>query len=216
MLGLLTPEGKLGWRPQPKSLWGLAFNPYNFNSNLDPNLLFAGQYYDEESGLAYNRFRYYDPETACYLNSDPIGLAGGEMPYGYVHNPMDWVDLFGLSSCFIKEYDVVPYRPSSSPLENHHGVLDIWMSKNIPSYGGVRPRNSPTIALSKKNHSATKKVYRDWLEQKTGKRVGGKIDWENVTPREISTLTEKMFDSAKVPLESRNNYYRALNQYLYR
>ncbi|NEN76056.1 hypothetical protein F9B74_06940 [Pelistega sp. NLN82] len=46
--------------------------------------------------------------------------------------------------------------------------------------------------------------------------VGGKVDWKKITPREISTLTEKMFDSAKVPLESRNNYYRALNQYLYR
>ncbi|WP_328814397.1 RHS repeat-associated core domain-containing protein [Pelistega ratti] len=99
VLGLLAPNGKLSWKPQNKSLWGLSFNQYNFNSNLDPNLLFAGQYYDEESGLAYNRFRYYDPETACYLNSDPIGLEGGSTPYFYVQNPLDWVDLFGLAGC---------------------------------------------------------------------------------------------------------------------
>lgn len=62
-------------------------------------MLFAGQYFDEESGLAYNRFRYYDPNTACYLNSDPMGLEGGSTPYFYVQNPLDWVDFFGLSSC---------------------------------------------------------------------------------------------------------------------
>ena len=62
-------------------------------------MLFAGQWFDEESGLAYNRFRYYDPNSACYLNSDPIGLEGGSTPYFYVQNPLDWVDLFGLAGC---------------------------------------------------------------------------------------------------------------------
>ncbi|MFZ7109469.1 RHS repeat-associated core domain-containing protein [Avibacterium avium] len=77
----------------------MAFNDYNRNSNLDPNLLFAGQYYDSESGLAYNRFRYYDPESGNYICSDPIGLEGGSTPYFYVQNPLDWVDLFGLAGC---------------------------------------------------------------------------------------------------------------------
>ena len=52
---------------------------------LNPNLLFAGQYFDQESG--------------CYLKSDPIGLLGGETPYAYVHNPMGWLDPFGLAGC---------------------------------------------------------------------------------------------------------------------
>ena len=65
---------------------------------LNPNLLFAGQYMDDESGLAYNRFRYYDPQSGCYLKSDPIGLLGGETPYAYVHNPMESIDPFGLTS----------------------------------------------------------------------------------------------------------------------
>ena len=66
---------------------------------LNPNLLFAGQYTDDESGLAYNRFRYYDPQSGNYLASDPIGLNGGETPYAYVHNPMGWIDPFGLAGC---------------------------------------------------------------------------------------------------------------------
>ena len=52
--------------------------------------------------MAYNRFRYYDPQSGNYLASDPIGLNGGETPYAYVHNPMGWVDPFGLSTCNIK------------------------------------------------------------------------------------------------------------------
>ncbi|WP_424406096.1 RHS repeat-associated core domain-containing protein [Pasteurella sp. PK-2025] len=68
-------------------------------SPLDPQLLFAGQYSDPESGLAYNRFRYYDPESGNYISSDPIGLNGGEQPYRYVHNVLDFLDPFGLAGC---------------------------------------------------------------------------------------------------------------------
>jgi RHS repeat-associated protein len=39
--------------------------------------LYQGQYYDQETGLAYNRFRYYDASTGLYVSQDPIGLAGG-------------------------------------------------------------------------------------------------------------------------------------------
>ncbi|TDB41262.1 sugar-binding protein, partial [Photorhabdus khanii subsp. guanajuatensis] len=60
---------------------------------------FCGQYKDEESGLFYNRFRYYSPETGQYLSPDPLGLAGGVNPYGYVHDPVSWIDPLGLAGC---------------------------------------------------------------------------------------------------------------------
>ena len=41
--------------------------------------LFQGQYYDEEIKLAYNRFRYYDPQMGRYISEDPIGLESGEL-----------------------------------------------------------------------------------------------------------------------------------------
>ncbi|MFW7377172.1 RHS repeat-associated core domain-containing protein, partial [Vagococcus fluvialis] len=52
---------------------------------------------DVESGLYYNRYRYYDPDLGQYLSPDPIGLAGGIRPQGYVHNPLEWIDPLGLS-----------------------------------------------------------------------------------------------------------------------
>ena len=101
-LALFNPQGKRTWRKAPSSLWGLPLLE-SWESKqaepLNPNLLFAGQYFDQESGLAYNRFRHYDPQSGCYLKSDPIGLAGGETPYAYVHNPIGWVDPFGLAGC---------------------------------------------------------------------------------------------------------------------
>ncbi|MFL6635311.1 MAG: RHS repeat domain-containing protein [Massilia sp.] len=60
---------------------------------------FQGQYYDDESGLHYNRFRYYDPDIGRFVSVDPIGLGGGPNTYRYASNPVSWVDPFGLSPC---------------------------------------------------------------------------------------------------------------------
>jgi RHS repeat-associated protein len=59
---------------------------------------YQGQYEDEETGLYYNRFRYYDPEAGNYLSQDPIRLLGGNNLYSYVSNPNTWVDIWGLAA----------------------------------------------------------------------------------------------------------------------
>jgi RHS repeat-associated protein len=58
---------------------------------------YQGQYEDSETGLYYNRFRYYLPEEGIYLSQDPIGLNGGNALYTYVHNSNNYVDVFGLA-----------------------------------------------------------------------------------------------------------------------
>lgn len=61
------------------------------------NLRFAGQYRDVESGLHHNYFRDFDPQTGRYVESDPIGLAGGLSTFGYVKsNPTRYNDPLGL------------------------------------------------------------------------------------------------------------------------
>ncbi|GMB65890.1 RHS repeat-associated core domain-containing protein [Pectobacterium parmentieri] len=62
-------------------------------------LRYAGQYADEETGLHYNLFRYYDPTVGRFTTQDPIGLAGGINLYQYAPNPLGWVDPLGLSPC---------------------------------------------------------------------------------------------------------------------
>ena len=55
------------------------------------------QYFDEETGLHYNFFRYYDPEAVRFVNQDPIGLLGGENFYQFAPNVQGWVDPLGLA-----------------------------------------------------------------------------------------------------------------------
>ncbi len=93
--------------------------------------------------------------------------------------------------------------------------MDVWVKYNVPNYVS-RGGNTPTVALSKEQHAATKAFYREWLYEKTGKKVGGKIDWQSVSPREIQELTERMFDAANVPKSARQEYYSSFNIYNYR
>nr|WP_261282402.1 RHS repeat-associated core domain-containing protein [Serratia fonticola] len=69
-----------------------------FIESVPQPLRFQGQYFHAESGLHYNRYRYYSPETARFITPDPIGLAGGLNQTQYVPNPTGWVDPLGLAS----------------------------------------------------------------------------------------------------------------------
>ncbi|HEM8188593.1 TPA: RHS domain-containing protein [Providencia stuartii] len=64
--------------------------------NSEQNLRFQGQYFDKETGLLYNTFRYYAPDLGRFTQQDPIGLAGGLNLYQYAPNPLTWVDPWGL------------------------------------------------------------------------------------------------------------------------
>ncbi|MET3880522.1 DUF6531 domain-containing protein [Chitinophaga sp. OAE865] len=61
------------------------------------NYLYQGQYEDTETGLCYNRFRYYEPDSGMFISQDPIKLASGEFNlYAYVRDPNTWIDAWGL------------------------------------------------------------------------------------------------------------------------
>ncbi|MBL8743665.1 MAG: RHS domain-containing protein [Myxococcales bacterium] len=93
------------------------------------NIRFQGQYEDEETGLSYNRHRYYDAETGRYISADPLGLAGGLNPFAYVPNPNGYVDPLGLTTSDVTEdlaeamaNDPVNRRPIRTEHQAHHIV----------------------------------------------------------------------------------------------
>ncbi|SFP34290.1 RHS repeat domain-containing protein, partial [Pseudomonas sp. NFPP28] len=93
---LTAPDGEI--------VWSAHYRAYGEITRLDIGkvdnpLRFQGQYFDQESGLHYNRHRYYNPDVGRYLTPDPVKLAGGINAYQYVPNPTGWVDPLGLSAC---------------------------------------------------------------------------------------------------------------------
>ncbi len=85
-------DGQIVWQATYKA-WGkvesLAVG------EVEQNLRFQGQYFDEETGLHYNTFRYYDPEIGRFITQDPIGLLGGNNLYAYAPNTNGWIDPLG-------------------------------------------------------------------------------------------------------------------------
>ena len=93
---LINQEGQTEWKAEVDP-WGEILSEENPN-NIEQPLRLPGQWYDEESGLHYNRHRYYNPAQGRYITQEPIGLKGGWNPYTYPLNPVTNVDPLGLSS----------------------------------------------------------------------------------------------------------------------
>ncbi|SBT16040.1 Putative deoxyribonuclease RhsC [Marinomonas gallaica] len=91
---ITNAQGNIVWSARYRAYGNLALADVE---EVENNLRFQGQYFDEETGLHYNRFRYYDPNCGRFINQDPIGLLGGLNCYQYVPNPVQWVDPLGLS-----------------------------------------------------------------------------------------------------------------------
>ena len=85
-------------------VWQADYDIYGNLLNLRGDRQFVpfrqlGQYEDEETGLYYNRFRYYDPNAGSYISQDPIGLAGNNPTlYAYVSDVNYWNDVLGLTA----------------------------------------------------------------------------------------------------------------------
>ncbi len=93
---LTAPDGEIVWSAHYRAYGQVARLDIN---KVDNPLRFQGQYFDQESGLHYNRHRYYNPDSGRYLTPDPVKLAGGINAYQYVPNPTGWVDPLGLNTC---------------------------------------------------------------------------------------------------------------------
>ncbi|WP_339483715.1 RHS repeat-associated core domain-containing protein, partial [Pseudomonas sp. RL_5y_Pfl2_73] len=127
----LTDEhGDIAWSGVYKA-WGLAKEQRSETAkraDIRNPLRFQGQYFDVETGLHYNRYRYYDPQVGRFIGKDPIGFTGGLNVYAYAPNPIDWIDPLGLS----RVYKDAPY----------HGAADNSVKSRAPSNGQAALDNS--------------------------------------------------------------------------
>ncbi|OYI69956.1 type IV secretion protein Rhs [Escherichia coli] len=127
-LALISEEGNTVWSAEYDE-WGNLLNEENPHHLHQPYRL-PGQQHDEESGLYYNRHRYYDPLQGRYITQDPIGLEGGWNLYNYPLNPIIRMDPLGLYNLYQLLYDVWhddSYGTSS---------IDITGSGDLISLGG--------------------------------------------------------------------------------
>ena len=105
ILELTDAEGNNTWSAN-YSAWGKwlgsadVAQEHKAHGQTGCNLRFQGQYWDEETGLHYNTFRYYDPEIGRFISPDPIGVQGGFNLYAYVPNPTGWIDPWGLDELY--------------------------------------------------------------------------------------------------------------------
>ncbi|MER8068830.1 putative T7SS-secreted protein [Streptomyces sp. NPDC094034] len=139
---LVDESGDIVWRTRT-ALWGTT--TWSRTSTAYTPLRFPGQYFDPETGLHYNYFRHYDPETARYLTPDPLGLAPAPNPAAYVHNPHTSADPLGLAPIGCPDDAVTVYRKQTDhPLSQRvhigengevtitgHGKLYLNMSGDI-------------------------------------------------------------------------------------
>lgn len=128
----LTNElGECIWEIK-QDTWGTALEIKTSDNLLEQtNIRFQGQYYDSETGLHYNRYRYYEPFSARYVSKDPIGLFGGLNNSSYVKDPNQWVDPMGLMGG--KDNGLFWLTDSASEESNNQIKNMVQQSRNNPN-----------------------------------------------------------------------------------
>lgn len=117
---IVSQSNIIVWRWENTHAFGanIPFEDPDGNGTLfDYHPRFPGQYFDKETNLHYNYFRYYEPETGRYISPDPIGLAAGMNVWGYgLHGPLRWSDPSGL------DIIITLFKGQNGNIFNHIGI----------------------------------------------------------------------------------------------
>ncbi len=172
---MLDQYGRLVWQAKYKAWGEIVEQQYN---KIDCPIRFQGQWEDQESGLYYNRFRYYDTSTEKFISNDPIGLLGGTNLSSFAINPIGFIDPFGL--CDIGEgkpgKPIVIKHPSKKAARRaaqrdsgmgKHGGREILPDK--PSRPGSKaPQGDPGVRTETRSTDTGKVVHHDPYGHKDG------------------------------------------------
>ncbi|POD60000.1 RHS family protein [Pseudomonas syringae group genomosp. 3] len=169
-LEMTDAEGQIVWQAKYRA-WG-AVEKLVVNE-VEQNLRFQGQYFDVETGLHYNTFRYYDPEIGRFTTQDPIGLLGGENLYQYAPNTQSWIDALGLAC---DKWTVNSHKANKSAVKgknldfhSHHVGQKNLMKDLVEGYD---PATAPAMLVPRVGHTVSKEgvgiVSRSRINPNTG------------------------------------------------
>lgn len=121
-----------------------------------PKLRFQGQYFDSETGLHYNLFRYYDPGPGRFVSLDPVGLAGGTNGFQYAPNSIGWIDPLGLAAA--GQLGTYGSLNGGTNVGDQLGAHELVRHEALVKMGCTSKRSrmsdNPSIALDGKMHGA--------------------------------------------------------------
>ena len=156
---LTNQDGDVIWLSYDRA-WGGSFDTiykqqFIDNFSLDENELqpikFQGQSLDTETGLHYNRFRYYDSDVGMFIQRDPIGLLGGNNVFAYAPNPIHWIDPWGLSPCHYKEVEKqqLPKQVAESFTDGKYKTVELQQDMTYYRvYGGNAQANGGFVTTN--------------------------------------------------------------------
>ncbi|MHB2241407.1 RHS repeat-associated core domain-containing protein [Pseudomonas monsensis] len=188
-------SGEIVWSAQYDAYGKVSAITLAGEDYLDQPLRFQGQYFDAESGLHYNRHRYYDPRLGRYLTPDPVKLAGGLNQYQYVPNPTGWVDPLGLScSCPPPE----PRRPM------RYEAGRVVVEEGAPSLPKMtaQERRARLDEVAEENAKRRVHEYEDLYDMHTVKKHSSEIPDRALKQRGINGADPH---TGIVPLRARGN-----------
>lgn len=143
---LVDEGGRVCWAAS-YSAWGKAEQLHA--RDIDNPIRLQGQYEDAETGLHYNRHRYFDGSTGMFVSRDPLGLTAGENLFAMGPNGMAWIDPLGLSQTYWLEQSLTAAGRPLAPGQTAHHIVQ----QNNPSAFAGHSRNllarnglSPEIA----------------------------------------------------------------------
>ena len=209
---LTNQDGDVIWLSYDRA-WGGSFDTIykqqfidNFalkENELQP-IKFQGQSLDVETGLHYNRFRYYDSDVGMFISRDPIGLLGGSNVFQYAPNPVRWIDPWGLAKL----------HKNNKNYEGNFSLYSVWEDDSRTEILKIGKADAddimPTTGDVRRMHTSLRKAQVNYPKAVAGITLElGKTTTGNAEAIEASQVRALREQGHKLPLnkERRKAYH---------
>ncbi|EBS7347055.1 type IV secretion protein Rhs [Salmonella enterica] len=194
-------DGTLVWAGYIRGFGENAADISNSGAYFHQPLRLPGQYFDDETGLHYNLFRYYAPECGRFVSQDPIGLRGGLNLYQYAPNPLKYIDPLGLTATVGRWMGPAEYQQmldTGTVVQSSTGTTHVAYPADIDAFGKQAKNGAmyvefdvPEKSLVPTNEGWAKIVGPDSIEGRLAKRKGLPVP-EMPTAENITVRGEKI------------------------